>query len=273
MNTPPPIIGVSQTIDSIRDLIKRFADTGLHIVISGESGVGKEIVAQNLYFNSPRKGKPFIKVNCAALPEGLLEKELFGYEHGAFTGAYQRRKGKFSLAHKGVLFLDAIGDMSFSLQSKLLHVLQTGEFSPPGSEKNIKTDIRVIAATTHSLEQDLKKSTFGKDLYYKLNIIEFYITPLRNRPEDIPPLIEYYIQKYSDRFNAGHLSKPSKKVMDKLLAYHWPGNIRGLQNVLKRVIVLKDWEKVINELFISNTTPNKSTFSNYEIEALKLCTN
>ena len=227
MNAPPPIIGVSQTIKSIRELIKRFADTGLPIVISGESGVGKEIVAQNLYFSSPRKDNPFIKVNCAALPEGLLESELFGYE-------------------RGVLFLDEIGDMSLSLQSKLFHVLQTGEFSPPGSEKDIKTDTWVIAATNHDLEQDVKKGKFREDLYYRLNTIKFYITPLRNRPEDIPPLIEYYIQKYSDRFNDKQLSKPGKEVMDKLLAYQWPGNIRELQNVLKRVIVLKDWEEVIH---------------------------
>lgn len=261
MNMPPPLIGVSQTIESIRDLIKLVANTGLNVVISGESGVGKEIVAQNLYFNSHRKGNPFIKVNCAALPEGLLESELFGYERGAFTGADQRRKGKFRLADKGVLFLDEIGDMSLSLQSKLLHVLQGGEFSPLGSEKNIKTDTWVIAATNHDLEQDLRKGKFREDLYYRLNIIKFYITPLRNRPEDIPPLIEYYIQKYSDRFNAKQRSKPGKEIMDKLLAYHWPGNVRELQNVLKRAIVLKDWEEVVNELINNKAIPADSNLA------------
>jgi len=261
MNMPPPLIGVSQTIESIRDLIKLVANTGLNVVISGESGVGKEIVAQNLYFNSHRKGNPFIKVNCAALPEGLLESELFGYERGAFTGADQRRKGKFRLADKGVLFLDEIGDMSLSLQSKLLHVLQTGEFSPLGSEKDIKTDTWVIAATNHDLEQDLRKGKFREDLYYRLNIIKFYITPLRNRPEDIPPLIEYYIQKYSDRFNAKQRSKPGKEIMDKLLAYHWPGNVRELQNVLKRAIVLKDWEEVVNELINNKAIPADSNLA------------
>jgi len=261
MNIPPPLIGVSQTIESIRDLIKLVADTGLNVVISGESGVGKEIVAQTLYFNSHRKGDPFIKVNCAALPEGLLESELFGYERGAFTGADQRRKGKFKLADKGVLFLDEIGDMSLSLQSKLLHVLQTGEFSPLGSEKDIKTDTWVIAATNHDLEQDLRKGKFREDLYYRLNIIKFYITPLRNRPEDIPPLIEYYIQKYSDRFNAKQRSKPGKEIMDKLLAYHWPGNVRELQNVLKRAIVLKDWEEVVNELINNKAIPADSNLA------------
>lgn len=261
MNMPPPLIGVSQTIESIRDMIKHVANTGLNVVISGESGVGKEVVAQNLYFNSHRKGNPFIKVNCAALPEGLLESELFGYERGAFTGADQRRKGKFRLADKGVLFLDEIGDMSLSLQSKLLHVLQTGEFSPLGSEKDIKTDTWVIAATNHDLEQDLRKGKFREDLYYRLNIIKFYITPLRNRPEDIPPLIEYYIQKYSDRFNAKQRSKPGKEIMDKLLAYHWPGNVRELQNVLKRAIVLKDWEEVVNELINNKAIPADSNLA------------
>ncbi len=261
MNMPPPLIGVSQTIESIRDLIQHVSDTGLNVIISGESGVGKEVVAQNLYFSSPRKGKPFIKVNCAALPHGLLESELFGYERGAFTGANQNRKGKFKLADKGVLFLDEIGDMSFALQSKLLRVLQSGEFSPLGSEKDIKTDTWVIAATNHDLEQDLKNGKFREDLYYRLNIIKFYITPLRNRPEDIPPLIKHYIQKYSDRFNTKQLSKPGKEIMDKLLAYHWPGNVRELQNVLKRVIVLKGWEEVVNELINNRALQANSNLS------------
>ncbi|MCD4762660.1 MAG: sigma-54 dependent transcriptional regulator [Desulfobacterales bacterium] len=256
MNIPPPLIGVSQAIESIRELIKHVSDTALNVVISGESGVGKEVVAQNLYFSSSRKNKPFIKVNCAALPEGLLESELFGYERGAFTGAEQRKRGKFRLAHKGVLFLDEIGDMSISLQSKLLHVLQSGEFSPLGSEKDIKTNAWVIAATNHNLEQELKNGKFREDLYYRLNIIKFYITPLRNRPEDISPLIEYYTQKYSNHFNTNKLLKPSKKIMDSLLAYHWPGNVRELQNVLKRVIVLKDWEEVVDELNSSSLPTN-----------------
>jgi len=270
MNMPPPLIGVSQAIESVRELIKHVADTGLNVVISGESGVGKEVVAQNLYYNSNRKGNPFIKVNCAALPDGLLESELFGYERGAFTGADQKRKGKFRLADKGVLFLDEIGDMSFSLQSKLLHVLQSGEFSPLGSEKDIKTDTWVIAATNHDLEQDLKKGKFREDLYYRLNIIKFYISPLRNRPEDIPPLIEYYIQKYSNRFNTKKLLEPSESVMNKLLQYHWPGNIRELQNVLKRVIVLRDWEKVINELNNISSLPEKSNLAIKQSDGLSI---
>ena len=192
MTEAPPIIGVSKNIESIRELISHVADTGLNVVISGESGVGKEIVAQNLYQSSPRYKKPFIKINCAALPEGLLESELFGYEQGAFTGAGRRRRGKFELAHGGVLLLDEIGDMSLPLQAKLLHVLQGGTFAPLGSEKEVKTDVWVIASTNHELEKDIVTGMFREDLYYRLNIIKIHIEPLRNRPSDIPPLIEYF---------------------------------------------------------------------------------
>ncbi|RKZ27909.1 hypothetical protein DRQ26_02205, partial [bacterium] len=161
------LVGVSKSIVEIRELIKRVSDTKLSIVITGESGVGKEVVAQNLRHHSPRKNKPFIKVNCAALPETLLESELFGYEKGAFTGAVQKRLGKFQAADGGVLFLDEIGDMSIFLQPKLLHVLQTGEFSPLGSDKNKKTDIWIITATNRDLEKDIKAGKFREDLYYR----------------------------------------------------------------------------------------------------------
>jgi transcriptional regulator with GAF, ATPase, and Fis domain len=160
----PTIIGCSENIQKVKELIDHVAGTGLNTVIFGESGVGKEVVAQNLYQKSPRLGKPFIKINCAALPEGLLESELFGYERGAFTGAEQKRRGKFQLAHSGVLLLDEIGDMPLALQAKLLHVLQSGEFSPLGSEKEFKTDTWVIAATNHDLKQDISEGKFREDL-------------------------------------------------------------------------------------------------------------
>ncbi len=244
----PPLIGISKSIERIKELIKHVADTHLNIVITGESGVGKEVVAQNLYLRSSRRGKPFVKVNCAALPEGLLESELFGFEKGAFTGAERRKRGKFELANSGVLFLDEIGDMSFSLQSKLLHVLQSGEFAPLGSEREFKTDTWVIAATNQELDQNIKNGTFREDLYYRLNIIKIIIPALRERPEDIPPLIDYYIEKYSNQFNIKHLDKPAAPVMEKLVAYHWPGNVRELQNVLKRYMVICDWDEIVSEL-------------------------
>ena len=247
--TGPPIVGVSKNIQRVRELIEHVAGTGLNTVVFGESGVGKEVVAQNLYQRSPRVGKPFIKINCAALPEGLLESELFGYERGAFTGAEQKKKGKFQLAHSGVLLLDEIGDMSLPLQAKLLHVLQSGgEFSPLGSEKDVKADTWVIAATNHDLKKDIEAGRFREDLYYRLNIIKIYLAPLRERPEDISPLIDYYIKEYTSMLNNRHIEKPSPEVIARMCAYSWPGNVRELQNVLKRMLVLGDCSQIINEL-------------------------
>jgi two-component system response regulator AtoC len=249
-----PLIGTSESIQRIRELIDHVADTGLPvlILITGESGVGKEVVAQNLYDKSPRKDKPFIKVNCAALPEGLLESELFGFERGAFTGADRKKRGKFELAHQGVLFLDEIGDMSLALQAKLLHVLQSGEFSPLGSEKEVRTDAWVIAATNQELEQKVEKKLFREDLYYRLNIIKIYIPPLRNRPEDISLLLDYYMEKYSSQFDKKQIPKFEPYHMEKLLAYSWPGNVRELQNVIKSSIVMGNWEEIIDDLYIKS---------------------
>lgn len=246
----PPIIGVSKNIQRVRELIEHVASTGLNTVVFGESGVGKEVVAQNLYQQSPRLGKPFIKINCAALPEGLLESELFGYERGAFTGAEQKKKGKFQLAHSGVLLLDEIGDMSLPLQAKLLHVLQSGgEFSPLGSEKEVRADTWVIAATNHDLKKDIEEGRFREDLYYRLNIIKIFLSPLRERPEDIPPLIDYYIKEFTSMLNNRHIEMPDAKVIERLCAYSWPGNVRELQNVLKRMLVLGDCDHIVDELY------------------------
>ena len=254
----PPIIGVSGHIQRVKDLVEHVAHTGFNTVIFGESGVGKEVVAQNLYQRSPRLGKPFVKINCAALPEGLLESELFGYERGAFTGAEQKRRGKFQLAHGGVLLLDEIGDMSLVLQAKLLHVLQSGEFAPLGSEKDIKTDTWVIAATNHDLKQDINDGKFREDLYYRLNIIKIYLPPLRERPEDIEPLVNYYMDEYVAQLGNTQIERPSKTAISRLMQYHWPGNVRELQNVLKRMLVLGDSEKIVNELFETATSPMAS---------------
>lgn len=245
----PSIIGISQSIERIRDLISHVADTGLNILICGESGVGKEVVAQNLYQQSPRSNRPFLKINCAALPDGLLESELFGHEQGAFTGAERKKRGKFELANGGVLLLDEIGDMSIALQAKLLHVLQSGEFSPLGSEKEVRTDTWVLAATNHELEEDIRRDKFREDLYYRLNIIKILIPALRERPEDIPPLIEHFVNEYAYQFQAGRINIPSNSVIAKLCEYHWPGNVRELQNILKRGFALGNWDEIIDELF------------------------
>jgi transcriptional regulator with PAS, ATPase and Fis domain len=242
------LIGVSENIRRIREIIDRVAETGLNIVVCGETGVGKELIVQSLYQKSDRFGKAFVKVNCAALPDTLLESEMFGYEQGAFTGAERRRRGKFEQANGGVLFLDEIGDMSLPLQSKLLHVLQGGDFTPLGSEKLVKTDAWVIAATNHDLEKDLSTGKFREDLYFRLSAIKIYIEPLRNRPEDIAYLIDYYIKKYASEFRGKNIVVPRAKTIDRLCAYTWPGNVRELQNMLKRIMILGDGEENINSL-------------------------
>jgi two-component system response regulator AtoC len=252
MNMPPPLIGSSKSIERIRELIDHTADTGLNVLITGESGVGKEVVAQNLYYKSKRKDKPFIKVNCAAMPEGLLESELFGYERGAFTGAVQSKRGKFELAHQGVIFLDEIGDMPRSLQAKLLRVLQSGEFAPLGSEKEVTADAWVIASTNQNLGENVKKGLFREDLYYRLNIIKIYISPLRERPEDIPTLIDYFIEKYASQFDRNKISKPDSDAMEKLIAYSWPGNVRELQSILQSSMVIGNWKEIVDDLSIKD---------------------
>ncbi len=243
-----PLIGVSENIEKVRELIALVENSGFSIIITGETGVGKDVVAQNLHYNSGRRDKPFVKINCAALPEGLLESELFGYEVGAFTGAIQRRRGKFELANAGVLFLDEIGDMSMPLQAKLLHVLQSGEFSPLGSENDVKTDTWIIAATNHDLEENIQNKKFREDLYYRLNIINIHIAPLRERPEDIPCLIDFFMKKYQERFKTKTPLQFNNGLMEKMRRHHWPGNVRELQNVLKRMMVMGNPEEIMEEV-------------------------
>ena len=250
----PTIIGVSKNIRRIKELIGQVADTGLNTVVYGETGVGKELVVQNLYQRSNRVGKPFVKVNCAALPDTLLESEMFGYEQGAFTGAERRKRGKFEQANGGLLFLDEIGDMSLPLQAKLLHVLQGGDFSPLGSEKNIKMGAWIITATNRELEGDMVTGKFREDLYYRLSTIKIHIEPLRNRPEDIPPLIDHYVKTYTTQFDGKQLQTPNRKTIEKLTAYHWPGNVRELQNILKRFMILGSGEDSLDDMLIGGET-------------------
>jgi two-component system response regulator AtoC len=243
-----PLIGVSTSILKIKELINHVANTCLNVLITGETGVGKEVVAQSLYMESGRADKNFVKINCAALPETLLESELYGYEKGAFTGAHRKRPGKFQTADKGVLFLDEIGDMPLALQSKMLHVLQSGEFSPLGSDQEFKTDVWVIAATNQNLEENIAKKLFREDLFYRLNIIKIDIPPLRHRPEDIPALIEYYQRLYKSEIPDTKGSKPDADTMVRLCKYPWPGNVRQLQNCIKKQMVINSWDKIFQEL-------------------------
>jgi transcriptional regulator with PAS, ATPase and Fis domain len=250
-NSEVELVGVSRNIQRIRMLIDQVAETGLNVIVCGETGVGKELVVSSLYQKSNRLGKPFVKVNCAALPDTLLESEMFGYERGAFTGAIRTRRGKFEQANGGVLFLDEIGDMSLPLQSKLLHVLQGGDFTPLGSEKQFKTDVWVISATNRNLQQDVEEGSFRDDLYYRLSTLSIFIEPLRNRPEDIPILIDYYTQKYSQELSKNGSETLSPEAVAKLSAYLWPGNVRELQNVLQRIIVLGESEETIDGMLAS----------------------
>lgn len=251
-------IGVSPAISKIKEMINLISGTDLNVIVTGETGVGKEVVARVLYEKSPRCENTFIKINCAALPEGLLESELYGYEQGAFTGADKKKKGKFELAHKGVLFLDEIGDMSLQLQAKLLHVLQSGEFAPLGSEKELKSDTWVIAATNHNLENRINSNEFRSDLYYRLNTINIHIPPLRERKEDIPILIEYYQSLFATQNNlkTNHIDD---ETINNLLSYHWPGNVRQLQNIVKKILILGNGSAISSELLSQNTEFGQSS--------------
>ncbi len=230
------IIGKSPAILEVLENIHKVAETPATVLLMGESGVGKEVLARAIHFLSPRASKPFIKVNCAAIPENLLEAELFGYEKGAFTGAYVSKKGKFALAHEGTIFLDEIGDMPLPLQAKILRVLQEREIEPLGSTKVIKVDIRVIAATNKDLKKLVEEGKFREDLYYRLNVIPIYVPPLRERREDIPLLIGYFLDKFSKEYKKELSIEP--EVIDILTRYHWPGNVRELQNLIERFVIL-----------------------------------
>jgi transcriptional regulator with PAS, ATPase and Fis domain len=242
------IVGVSENITRVKHLIAQIADTEVNTIICGETGVGKDLIVQALYQESNRRGMPFIKVNCAALPDTLLESEMFGYENGAFTGAISSKRGKFEQANGGILFLDEIGDMSFPLQAKLLRVLQDGEFTPLGSEKTVKTDAWVIAATNHDLDKDLRDEKFRQDLFYRLSTVIIHIEPLRNRPEDIPLLINYYYKKFASIIEDRPLRMLSKDMICKLTQYDWPGNVRELQNVLKRILIFNVDDESVDEV-------------------------
>jgi two-component system response regulator AtoC len=241
----------------IKELINQIAHTDVTVFIQGESGVGKEIVAREIHRGSTRRDKPFIKVNCAALPSELLESELFGYERGAFTGAFRLKQGKFELANFGTLFLDEIGDMAPVLQAKLLHVLQDNEYSRLGGKKNVVVDVRILAATNQNLEEAMQDGRFREDLFYRLNVVNVSIPPLRERREEIPLLCEHFLRKHNRKYNSAMLTIP-RAVLDQMLAYDWPGNIRELENVIKRLVILGNDQQIIDELTLKIESRKKS---------------
>lgn len=249
-------IGKANSINEIRAIAENVAESKSTVLITGESGTGKELIAKSIHAMSNRSGGPFIKVNCAALPEGLIESELFGHEKGAFTGALKTRKGKFELAHGGTLLLDEIGEMPLAVQAKLLRVLQEREVDKVGGDSPISVDVRIIATTNRDLLQDSRDGKFREDLYYRLNVFHFTLPPLRERKEDIPALVDHFIDKYNNE--TGFVVKgASKEAMNKLLEYNWPGNIRELENTIERAVVLTRSDEIQpTSLMLDNTTMN-----------------
>jgi Nif-specific regulatory protein len=236
---PTNIIGNSNKMQEVYDLIRQVADSDTTVLLRGESGTGKELVAHAIHYASARSHKPFIRVNCAALPETIIESELFGHEKGAFTGALHERKGRFELAHGGTLFLDEIGDLSMMTQIKLLRVLQEREFERVGGVETIKTDVRIIAATNRNLEELIAENRYREDLYYRLNVFPIHIPPLRERKTDILLLADHFIEKYS-RADGRNIRRISTPAIDMLMAYHWPGNVRELENCIQRAVVMSN---------------------------------
>jgi len=243
---PADFVSVSPAMMGIWDMVDRVAETDVPVLIRGESGVGKEGIARALHERSPRRGKPFVKINCAALPSELLESELFGHERGAFTGATSEKPGKFELADKGTIFLDEIGEMHPALQAKLLQVLQDEEYYRVGGKRPLRADARVVVATNRVLEEELSRGNFREDLYYRLNVVSVHVPPLRDRKEDVPHLIEHFRRKYGSKYK--QVMEFSPDVMRRLLEYDYPGNVRELENLVRRLVVLRDERFVLDEL-------------------------
>jgi two-component system response regulator AtoC len=245
-NSPP--------MRTLHDMIERVAGTDVTVLVWGESGVGKEIVARRLHDLSPRRDRPFIKVNCAALPGELLESELFGHERGAFTGAHRVKPGKFELANTGTMFLDEIGELPLPLQAKLLQVLQDGQFSRLGSQQDIKVDVRVISATNKNLGELIEQGGFREDLYYRLNVVNIRVPALRERTVEIPILVEHFLRQYSQQYNRPH-REISAETLRQFMDYSWPGNVRELENIVKRIVLLGNERWVHEQLAVWEEKP------------------
>ncbi|MCX8118285.1 MAG: sigma-54 dependent transcriptional regulator [Desulfobacterota bacterium] len=235
------IIGRSEKMVKIFDLIRHIAPYDSSVLIIGESGTGKELIANAIHYNSPRAAKPFIKVSCASLSEGIIESELFGHEKGAFTGAIASRKGRFELAHEGTLFLDEVEDIPLATQTKLLRVLQEGEFERVGGNRTIKVNIRIIAASNRDLQEAVRNGTFREDLYYRLNVVNLRLPPLRERKEDIPFLVQFFLEKFNKKYQM-KVRGVSQKAMSLLMNYSWSGNVRELENTIESSLVIHNPE-------------------------------
>ncbi len=274
------IVGKSPAMRSIFDLIERVSSATSNVLITGESGTGKEVVARSIHNRSPRSNKPFIAINCTAIPESLMESELFGHVKGSFTGAISDKKGLFEEAEGGTLFLDEIGDMDLSLQAKLLRVLQERTIKPVGSNQSRAIDVRVIAATHKDLKKGIQNGGFREDLYYRLSVIPIVVPPLRHRPEDIPLLAHHFLRKYS-ALNGGAVKGFSQDALQKLMSMNWPGNVRELENLVERLVVLTrhsqieavdipDSDQTSSEQFFGQSTSDTPTLEELEKRYIQL---
>src|SRR5580700_11775112 len=257
---PEPIVfGRTEGMNAVRDRLNKLAGANVPVLIQGESGTGKDIIARMIHAASPWRTGPWVKVNCPAIPGTLLESELFGYEKGAFTGAYGMKPGRVEMAHRGTLFLDEISELDMALQSKLLQLLQDGQFCRIGAQEDKKVEVRVVCATNRKLEEEIAAGNFRADLFYRINVVNLHMPPLRERASDIPQLISYFLEYYNRKFNARAVA-PSADLMNALKKYHWPGNVRELENLMKRYVILGTEESISVDLH-----PREQDFFNADI--------
>jgi len=241
------VFGRSESMQSLRSRMDKVAAANVPVLIHGESGTGKDIIARMIHALSPWKAGPFVKVNCPAIPGTLLESELFGYEKGAFTGAYGTKPGRVEMAHRGTLFLDEISELDLALQSKLLQLLQDGQFCRIGAQEDKKVEVRIVCATNRQLEAEIENGTFRQDLFYRINVVNLHMPPLRERRSDIEGLVQYFLDYYNRKYNCR--ARPiSGELMGVLQKYHWPGNIRELENLVKRYVILGSEDVISNDL-------------------------
>jgi two-component system, NtrC family, response regulator AtoC len=253
------VFGRTEAMIAVRDRLNKLAGANVPVLIQGESGTGKDIIARMIHSASPWRTGPWVKVNCPAIPGTLLESELFGYEKGAFTGAYGVKPGRVEMAHRGTLFLDEISELDMSLQSKLLQLLQDGQFCRIGAQEDKKVEVRVVCATNRKLELEIENGTFRSDLYYRINVVNLHLPPLRERAADIPQLAEYFLEYHNRKYNCR--AKPlSGDMMTTLRKYHWPGNIRELENLIKRYVILGNEEVISSDL-----APRNNDFFNPDL--------
>src|ERR1700726_4751776 len=253
------VFGSTEAMRALRERLAKIAGANVPVLIHGESGTGKDIIARMIHASSPWKTGPWVKVNCPAIPGTLLESELFGYEKGAFTGAFGTKPGRVEMAHRGTLFLDEISELDMSLQSKLLQLLQDGQFCRIGAQADKKVEVRVVCATNRKLEQEIEAGTFRADLFYRINVVNLHMPALRERASDIPDLVDYFLAYYNRKYNSRAMPI-SDELMARLGKYHWPGNVRELENLIKRYVILGDEEVISSDL-----APRETDFFNAEI--------